>query len=83
MLSPRLWIAPGARFQPEASKRAKASAGEVCSASVVASRPAPVGAAMIVWVLLCLTGTMFGLARWLQDRLDRQWRIGAQNGGLS
>jgi hypothetical protein len=41
MLSPRLWIAPGARFQPEASKRAKASAGEVCSASVVASRPAP------------------------------------------
>ena len=34
-------------------------------------------------VLLCLTGTMFGLARWLQDRLDRQWRIGAQNGGLS
>jgi phosphate transport system permease protein len=34
-------------------------------------------------VLLCLTGTMFVMARCLQERLDRQWRLGSRNGGLS
>lgn len=33
-------------------------------------------------VLLCLTGTMLMTARWLQARLDRQWRLGRNNGEM-
>ena len=41
MVSPREWMAPGARFQPTASSRAKADVGLVASSSAVASGPAP------------------------------------------